>query len=126
MEAVTQSVWKLNCGVSVGGQTIVGIKHLDDLAKVVGGKRWPFETGWGTPTQPEIWFAEIFPSLIRYPEWAREYATLRDRTQVQSCVRYAAELDATGSLAQAFAQPPGLDEVALQRVVDEEGWILFV
>lgn len=26
--ALTQSVWKLNCGVSVGMQTIVGIRHL--------------------------------------------------------------------------------------------------
>ena len=31
----TQSVWKLNCGVSVGGQTILGIKHLDELARAV-------------------------------------------------------------------------------------------
>jgi hypothetical protein len=64
----TPSVWKLNCGISVGGQTILGIKHLDELAKVVRGHRWPFE-GWTTPTGPAIWFAEIFPSLVRYPEW---------------------------------------------------------
>jgi len=25
---ITQSVWKLNCGVSVGGQTILGISVL--------------------------------------------------------------------------------------------------
>jgi hypothetical protein len=86
----TQSVWKLNCGVSVGGQTILGIKYLHDLGRAVGGHIWPFD-GWTTPTEPSIWFAEIFPSLVQYPEWADEYAKRRDRTQVQSCVRRASE-----------------------------------
>jgi len=29
-QVTTQSVWKLNCGVTVGGQTILGIKHLHE------------------------------------------------------------------------------------------------
>jgi hypothetical protein len=33
----TQSVWNLNCGVSVGGQTILGIKHLNELGRLVCG-----------------------------------------------------------------------------------------
>ena len=121
----TQSVWKLNCGVSVGGQTILGIKHLDQLARSVGGHRWPFE-GWSTPEGPAICFAEIFPSLVRYPEWTAEYASRRDRTQVQSCVRYAAERDSAGMLKGDFAKPGTLDAVTLARVEDEEGWILWV
>jgi hypothetical protein len=100
----TQSVWKLNCGVSVGGQTIFGIKYLDQLVRAVGGHVWPFE-GWTTPTGPAIWFAEIFPSLVQYPEWADEYKKHRDRTQVQSCVRYAAERDAAGKLKRDFGRP---------------------
>lgn len=125
---ITQSVWKLNCGVSVGGQTILGIKHLHELARALGGRRWPFDTGWSVPPPgaPAVWFAEIFPSLVRYAEWDHEYATRRDRTQVQSCVRYAAERDAAGTLADAFAQPSGLEASQLARIVDEEGWILFV
>jgi len=122
----TQSVWKLNCGVSVGGQTILGIKYLNDLARHLNAKRWPFETGWSFPTagQASIWFAEIFPSLVRYPEWEHEYQTRRDRTQVQSCVRRVAELDSTGNLAAAFGQPSGLSTRELSQVVGEEGWIL--
>jgi hypothetical protein len=121
----TQSVWKLNCGVSVGGQTILGIKHLDDLARRVNGHRWPFQ-GWGTPDKPAIWFAEIFPSLIRYPEWSDEYRSRRDRTQVQSCVRYAAERDSAGLLEQDFAKPSVLGDAVAAKVEDEEGWILWV
>jgi hypothetical protein len=121
----TQSVWKLNSGVSVGGQTILGIKHLDDLACSVGGYRWPFE-GWTTPSGPAIWFAEIFPTLVQYPEWADEYKTRRDRTQVQSCVRRAAERDCAGTLKGDFAKPGMLNAATLSRVEGEEGWMLWV
>ena len=125
---VTQSVWKLNCGVSVGGQTILGIKHLHEMATALGARRWPFDTGWTTPPagQGAVWFAEIFPSLVRYAEWDEEYAKRRDRTQVQSCVRRAAEDDRAGALAGWFAEPAGLSAEQAWRVVSEEGWILWV
>lgn len=121
----TQSVWKLNCGVSVGGQTILGIKHLHRLAHSVNGYRWPFE-GWGTPDGPAILFAEIFPSLVVYPEWGEGWKKQRDRTQVQGCLRYAAERDAAGVLTRDFAKPDMLDSATLARVEREEGWILWV
>jgi hypothetical protein len=109
---VTQSVWKLNCGVSVGGQTIVGIKHLHTLAEALDARRWPFDTGWTTPAPGTgcVWFAEIFPSLVRYKEWDAEYAARRDRTQVQSCVRRAAEEDSKGMLFARFGLPAGLTD----------------
>jgi hypothetical protein len=123
---VTQSVWKLNCGVSVGGQTILGIKHLHRLAETVQGHVWPFD-GWGTPSGPAIWFAEIFPTLVQYPDWSIAYATERDRTQVQSCLRFAAERDADGLLRADFARPGHLaDAGTLAMIEDEEGWILWV
>jgi len=121
----TQPVWKLNSGPSVGGQTIMGIKHLHELAISVDSHIWPFE-GWRTPDGPSIWFAEIFPSIVRYSEWADEYRTRRDRTQVQSCVRYAAEQDSAGLLTADFAKPATLDSAALAKVEEEEGWILWV
>lgn len=125
---VTQSVWKLNCGVSVGGQTILGIKHLHEMATALGARRWPFDTGWTRPPagQGAVWFAEIFPSLVHYPEWDNEYAKRRDRTQVQSCVRRAAEEDREGRLSKRFAEPTGLSVDQKRRVVSEEGWILWV
>ena len=124
----TQSVWKINCGVSVGGQTILGIKYLNDLARELDAKRWPFDTGWSVPSPrgASVWFAEIFPSLVRYPEWEEEYRSQRDRTQVQSCVRRAAERDANGTLGITFAQPAGLSASELAQVVGEEGWMLFL
>jgi hypothetical protein len=122
---ITQSIWKLNCGVSVGGQTILGIKHLYELARSLGGRVWPFE-GWHTPDGPAIWFAEIFPSLVCFPEWTDEYSERRDRTQAQSCVRHAAERDAAGMLKGDFAKPGILDAATLVRVESEEGWILWV
>jgi hypothetical protein len=124
--ATTQSVWKLNCGVSVGGQTILGIKHLDELARALGAHRWPFN-GWGITPEPAIWFAEIFPSLVHYNEWTAEYAKSRDRTQVQGCLRWAAERDRDGLLKGDFDRPSlRLDEATLAKVEDEEGWILWV
>jgi len=124
--ATTQPVWKLNCGVSVGGQTLLGIKHLHGMAERWGARRWPFDTGWSVPEGPAIWFAEIFPSLVSYPEWADAYAARRDRTQVLACVRHAAEQDAAGTLAAAFAAPPDLAPAERARVEREEGWILGV
>jgi hypothetical protein len=121
----TQSVWKLNCGVSVGGQTILGIKHLHALATAVGGRIWPFD-GWQTDGEPGVWFAEIFPSLVSYPEWLGAYAATRDRTQVQSCVRRAAERDAAGRLVKDMARPAMLDDAAFPAVQGEEGWILWL
>ncbi|MFM2153159.1 MAG: hypothetical protein RL199_1594 [Pseudomonadota bacterium] len=125
---VTQPVWKLNCGVSVGGQTIVGIKHLHEMAEELEARRWPFDTGWNAPSKSEgcVWFAEIFPSLVRYLEWTEEYGRRRDRTQVLSCVRHAAEQDAAGTLADRFSCPSGLSEEEELRSRSEEGWILFV
>lgn len=59
-QVTTQSVWKLNCGVSVSGQTILGIKNLDELARSVDGHRWPFD-GSGVPDRPAIWLAGDIP-----------------------------------------------------------------
>ena len=63
---------------------------------------------------------------MQYPEWADDYKEQRDRTQVLSCVRHAAERDAAGKLKGDFAKPDSLDATTLARVEDEEGWILWV
>jgi hypothetical protein len=124
--ATVQSVWKLNCGVSVGGQTLLGIAHLYRLSTAIEGHLWPFE-GWRVPDGPVICFAEIFPSLVQYPEWADEYARRRDRTQVLGCVRCAAERDAVGLLRKdfTFAVEHKLTLEQRRRAQHEEGWILW-
>lgn len=63
---------------------------------------------------------------MRYKEWDAEYAARRDRTQVQSCVRRAAEEDSNGMLPARFGLPAGLTESERSNVEGEEGWILWV
>lgn len=88
--------------------------------------RWPFD-GVGTPDWAAACFAEIFPSLVHYPEWETEYTTARDLTQVRSCIRRAAERDGEGVLRADFDRPGHrLDAATLAGVEDEEGWILWV
>jgi precorrin-8X/cobalt-precorrin-8 methylmutase len=123
-----QSVWKLNQGVSVGGQTILGIKHLAELRfhsdpTISDGMRiWPFETGWAAPGDVRTVIAEIFPSIVAIDE---EVANgVPDLTQVRSCVRHAASLDRAGQLLASF-DAPGLTPEQSQAVLAEEGWILF-
>jgi len=125
-----QSVWKLNQGVSVGGQTILGIKYLADLRS--GGdagaddrmKIWPFDTGWAGPAGADrVVVAEIFPSVLSIEDDLS--GLVRDLAQVRTCVRHAAALDARGRLEEPFGPPPGLSE-SQRAAAAEEGWILFV
>jgi hypothetical protein len=126
-----QSVWKLNQGVAVGGQTILGIRYLAKLRFPEGpetGNRmaiWPFETGWQVPGGGDrVVVAEIFPSVLPIED---DLAVLvRDLAQVRTCVRHAAAVDACGRLDAAFHAPKGLSGDRLAAVAEEEGWILFV
>ena len=52
--------------------------------------------------------------------------TSRDRTQVQSCVRFAAERDGEGLLRLDFERATHrLDASTLERAEDEDDWILW-
>jgi hypothetical protein len=118
-----QSVWKLNQGVAVGGQTILGLKYLHDLryesdSRVAAALRlWPFETGW-TPTD-QLVVCEIFPSAVFCDI---SLGAVKDLAQVRSCVRAAAREDASGGLGQHLGSRSRNDDRA---VIAEEGWILF-
>lgn len=124
------SVWKINQGVAVGGQTIMGIKRLAELrfeSEKLEDRLaiWPFETGWSIPNRDnQVVIAEIFPSVI--PIEIGLSTLTRDLAQVLSCARHAARLDAAGELAARFGPPLGLDDAALRVAAEEEGWILFV
>jgi precorrin-8X/cobalt-precorrin-8 methylmutase len=123
-----QSVWKLNCGVSVGMQTITGIKHLHELRTEMDGaaRVWPFETGFDVPTKPEAWFGEIFPSLLPIDPAVQGRGGPRDREQVETCVLEAARRDAAGTMSALLRGPSGLSSAERQAVLDEEGWMLFL
>ncbi len=125
--ATTQSVWKLNCGVSVGGQTILGIHRLQQIRRALGERAsiWPFESGWRVPERPDgVVLAEIFPSVLPLLEVAG--GGIKDERQVRSCVWHAAARDVEGTLERAFAEPGGLTGEQSSAVTREEGWILFV
>lgn len=122
----TQSVWKLNCGVSVGGQSILGIHRLRQLRQALARRAaiWPFQTGWMMPSAPDaVVIAEVFPSVIPIVDAAG--GTVRDAQQVRSCVWFAAARDVDGTLAEAFAQPRDLAADDMSVAETEEGWILF-
>ena len=120
------SVWKIDQGVSVGGQTLMGIPYLmklRDAARTRGhGLRiWPFETGW-RPNPDGITVAELFPSLIAGKTPRGE---IRDRHQVRQCIRRLAELDSRGDLVRRFGRPRNLSSQEEAEVRTEEGWILL-
>lgn len=124
--ATVQSTWKLNCGVSVGGQTIVGIHRLQQVPWRLGARcrLWPFESGWQLPDAPDtVLGAEIFPSVVPLDDAAG--GVVKDERQVRSCVRHAAVRDSEGHLVNDLAGPAGLDADIRERATTEEGWILF-
>lgn len=126
-KATAQSVWKLFCGVSVGGQTIVGLHRLQQLRDHLKNRIqvWPFETGWQVPSAIDtIVVAEIFPSLTRMR--VEPGIEIKDERQVRSCVYDAAERDQDCRLIRAFERPTDLCESQEHAVRNEEGWILFV
>lgn len=77
----------------------------------------------GTPTND---FERSVGGLLESRGHDVAYAMTRDRTQVQSCVRRAAERDAAGRLASDMGRPAMLDDAAFPAIQGEEGWILWV
>lgn len=128
---IPQSVWKLNQGVAVGGQVIMGLPCLHKLlTKLNSIKAWPFETGWKVEPEIVIHLAEIFPSLISIDKYAAQIASqkmCRDEAQVRACCEFAYELDSQGQFKDYFKQPMSvIDDMRLAQYVEkEEGWILW-
>lgn len=120
------SVWKIDQGVSVGGQTLMGIPYLMKLRTALRGRGrpfaiWPFETGWA-PAADGVTVVEMFPSLIVRDVPSGE---IRDRHQVRGCVHHFGRLDAAGELMPELARPAGLDDSTEAQVRTEEGWIIL-
>jgi precorrin-8X/cobalt-precorrin-8 methylmutase len=125
-----QPIWKLLGTGSVGSQALTGIPvlcRLRDDPELSGVTAvWPFETGLKPLVRGEhgrIIMAEIYPSLVKYVETARE---VKDETQVRCIARHFAERDLVGELAPLFAGDPDLTREERSIVETEEGWILGV
>jgi len=125
-----KSAWQLYCGVSVGSQSLVGIPRLarlramfiEDLAV------WPFETGLvgSRDALPKpITLAEIWPTAVPFNA---QLGSVKDQAQVRSVAEGCAKRDREGTLG-AWLSPLAVTSggpAVMQRVIDEEGWILGV
>jgi precorrin-8X/cobalt-precorrin-8 methylmutase len=122
------SVWQLLGAGSVGGQTLTGIPVVAALcADVTLAPRsnvWPFTTGLTSdPTAgcaDAVVHAEIWPGSAPFDGSLHE---VRDAAQVIGLARHLATLDEQGALAARFA--PALPRPLVDRVLDEEGWVLL-
>lgn len=125
-----QEVWKLFGAGSVGSQSLVGIPVVCNLRYAKGlsafSQVWPFETGFTSVPTPEegpfILHAEIFPGNV--PEPLDPEVDIQDQAQVRAVVRWLCNLDDAGRLGTLFAAPRHLTQEALNRCVEEEGWIV--
>lgn len=127
-----KSVWQLLGAGSVGGQTLVGIAHLERLRRHpwLGDavRVWPFETGLGYLSRPgegdwRVLFAEIYPAMF---DCSVKPGEVLDAVQVRELAERFAYLDAGGDFAGWFAGPEHVTEEKRRRITSEEGWILGV
>ncbi|MBC6993807.1 hypothetical protein QWY85_11585 [Neolewinella lacunae] len=125
-----QAPWKLAYAGSVGGQSLLGIRRLLDLAFTDADLRavsqvWPFTTAF-TRHLPErgglVLHAEIYPSLLPRPRRDE----IADREQVLTYLAWLRGQQAAQTLAHWLAGPTDLCENERQSVLDHEGWVLGV
>ncbi|MEM6746192.1 MAG: cobalamin biosynthesis protein CbiG [Pseudomonadota bacterium] len=122
-----QPVWKMFTTGSVGGQSMMGIKHLEALRCAPGLKDiirvWPFETSFDQdlPGAPSVVVCELYPSA--FPVDAREGEVI-DQAQVRSVVEYLVSADLAGELRPLLAAPPGSSPAGQALMLAEEGSIM--
>lgn len=113
---------------AVGGQTLVGVPVVRRLLEKLGPSAavWPFGTGWRelTPADVEPLSAlvvEVWPSMFDGKPAEGEY---KDQAQVRSTAEALARMDDAAELGRAFAPPKGATAELIEKVEQEEGWIL--
>ncbi|MEL7430234.1 MAG: precorrin-8X methylmutase [Pseudomonadota bacterium] len=118
-----QPVWKLAYAGSVGSQTLLGIKHLEQVRIAFPDvvSIWPFETRFAEDLTKPVIIAEVYPSLFPVMEWAGE---TKDAAQVRTVATMFADLDSDNALEPLLARPPSLDDNEAECVLNEEGWIV--
>ncbi|MEO1658673.1 MAG: hypothetical protein AAFR65_13240 [Pseudomonadota bacterium] len=122
-----QPVWKMFTTGSVGGQSMMGIKHLEQLRRSPRLKDhvliWPFETGFDRhlPSSPRVVICELYPSAFVID--CQEGEVL-DQAQVRSVVEELAARDAADHLRPLLAPPPGVTPEEEALMLAEEGSII--
>ncbi|MCA0368340.1 MAG: cobalamin biosynthesis protein CbiG [Proteobacteria bacterium] len=125
-----KSVWQMHGAGAVGGQTLVGVPAVRRLLDSLGPSAavWPFGTGWRELTPDDVeplsaLVVEVWPSLFSTKPEPGEF---KDQAQVRTTAEVLARLDEAGDLAKAFAPPKDAAPDLIQKVEQEEGWILGV
>ena len=123
-----KSVWQIFGNGAIGGQAIVGIPAVKRLKDELGDKLlvWPFATGWRALTPEDVGdkeavAVEIHPLLHNAK---LEPGEVLDRAQVRAAAEHFARLDEAGKLAAQFAAPASATPDEVEKVEQEEGWIL--
>ncbi len=114
-----KSVWQLFCGVTVGGQTLMGIPTLQKLkeCKKLDCVIWPFEN---IDDKTKHVIAEIYPSI-----WdVQGDHDINDANQVYTVAKNIAYLDETNTLKNLL-QAPHIHSKK-DDIIKKEGWILGV
>lgn len=125
-----QAAWKLAYAGSVGGQSLLGIPRLLDLAFANEKLRavsqvWPFTTAFARDLPARgglVLHAEIYPSFLPRP---RKDA-IADREQVLTYLAWLRAEQAAGTLERWLAGPTDLSEKERRLVLDHEGWVLGI
>ena len=119
-----KSVWQLFCGVTVGGQTLMGIPTLQKVKdhKEIDCVIWPFEN---IDDKTKHVIAEIYPSI-----WDTQGDhDINDANQVYTVAKNIAYLDET-NLLQKFLNAPfdyeRDNKINEGDIIKKEGWILGV
>jgi precorrin-8X/cobalt-precorrin-8 methylmutase len=106
---------------------MLGIARLEALRHhpVLGSDIaiWPFETDFADALGRPITVTEIYPSLFRLDDPS---VTPKDRSQVETCVRRFAALDAIGELRSYLSGPTNLSTAERDIILREEGWIVGI
>ncbi|GAW42518.1 hypothetical protein SH203_02935 [Brevundimonas sp. SH203] len=123
-----KSVWQMHGAGAVGGQTLVGIPAVRRLLESLGpsGAVWPFGTGWRELTPDDVeplsaLMVEVWPSMF---DTKLEPGEFKDQAQVRTTAEALARMDDADDLAKAFAPPKTATPELIEKVEQEEGWIL--
>jgi hypothetical protein len=131
-KAPAKSLWQMHGAGVVGGQSLLGIAHIEGLKQTptLKGQLWPFETGLKTLSADDLEYSdwvgcEIYPSLFeKIYEFTSNENEVKDQAQVRLVCESLTKLDDQGELGILFAGPSRLTESERYIVESEEGWIL--
>lgn len=125
-----KSVWQMHGAGAVGGLTLVGVPMVRRLLESLGpsGAVWPFGAGWRALSPADVeplstLVVEVWPALFDGKPAPGEF---RDQALAREAAEALARLDEAGDLSDAFGPPKGATPELIEKVEQEEGWILGV